>query len=246
VRGSRFLPDVPEAYVLDRLALAGGNEIQSGKFDSPESSAALAANAFGWFVPRPELLPPIPGVESAGRALKVELEYNARFPWQGGMHPWLDAAIFTKTHLIGVESKRYEPFRDAKTTSFSDAYDQPVWGEAMTRYTRVRRDLQSAALAYRHLDAAQLVKHAYGLVTEGRRLELRPVLFYLYAEPAARGGRAISDGDHTRHRDEISDFGARVAGDEVRFGAASYGELFSDVTGDVVEHRDAVVRLFEL
>ena len=36
---------------LVRLSLdrAGGNELASGKFTSPESRAALAANGFGWF-----------------------------------------------------------------------------------------------------------------------------------------------------------------------------------------------------
>jgi hypothetical protein len=48
-----FLPGVPAAHVLERLGKAGGKEVESGKLASPESSAALAVNTFGWFNPRP-------------------------------------------------------------------------------------------------------------------------------------------------------------------------------------------------
>jgi hypothetical protein len=160
---------VPEEYVRERLRQAGGDEIGSGKFVHPESSAALAVNACGWFHDRPTILPPLPGAEFAGRAERVEIEYCARFPWAGGKHPWLDAALISATHLIGIESKRFEPFRDAKLVSFSAAYDRHVWGDHMQRYGAVRDALRSGVLRYHHLDAAQLVKHAYGLVTEGRR-----------------------------------------------------------------------------
>ena len=41
----RFLPGVPAAQVEAMLNAAPGNEIATGKFDSPESSAALAEGA---------------------------------------------------------------------------------------------------------------------------------------------------------------------------------------------------------
>ena len=41
----RFLPGVPGAEVESILNAAPGNEVATGKFDSPESSAALAVNA---------------------------------------------------------------------------------------------------------------------------------------------------------------------------------------------------------
>jgi hypothetical protein len=45
-----------------------------------------------------------------------------RFPWAGGRHPWLDVAIETPNWLIGVEAKRYEPFRAQANATFSDAF----------------------------------------------------------------------------------------------------------------------------
>ena len=54
-----FLSGVPVEAVLAALARSPGNELASGKFDSPDSSAALAVNAFGWFLERAALLPPL-------------------------------------------------------------------------------------------------------------------------------------------------------------------------------------------
>lgn len=45
-----LLPGVFESRVRAILDKAGGNEIASGKFASPQSSAALAVNSFGWFL----------------------------------------------------------------------------------------------------------------------------------------------------------------------------------------------------
>ena len=108
----QFLPGVPANHILDRLSKAGGNEVVSGKLASPESSAALAVNTFGWFIDRPQLLQPFPPLAATFPARMVDVEYCARFPWNGGRHPWLDAVVETDRHLIGVESKRFEPYRD--------------------------------------------------------------------------------------------------------------------------------------
>lgn len=241
-----LLRGVSEAYVRDRMAQAGGDEIASGKFAHPESSAALAANAFGWFVERPSVLPGVPGMEAAGTVNRVEIEYCARFPWSQGTHPWLDAAAFTDTHLFGIESKRFEPFRDAKTVRFSAAYDRPVWGENMQRYSALRDALRDGTASYLHLDAAQLVKHAYGLVTDARRHQLQPHLFYIFAEPLERADRHIAAEDRARHRAEVKDFRERVAGDEVGFTFASYREWLAGASGSAVDHAAELMRTFSL
>lgn len=243
---ARFLPGVPEAHVRQRLSAAGGNEIESGKFSHTESSAALAVNTFGWFVDEPTRLPPLPGVTGLEAPERVDVEFCARLPWSGGRHPWLDAVVLTSTHLIGVESKRFEPFRDAKTVSLSPAYDRPVWGDRMTRYAVVRDALRSGQLRFKHLDAAQLLKHAYGLVTESRRRMVQPILFYLFAEPTSRAGRPIPPEVHSRHRGEIAAFGTLVAGDEVGFLASSYREwLCSWAASGCDSHAQAIIEGFD-
>src|SRR5882724_4866901 len=91
-----LLPGVPLHRVLACYAAAGGNEIESGKFASLESSSALAANTFGFFLDRAGDLPPLPGCEALGwPATEVTLEALMRFPWSGGRHPCLDALVLT-------------------------------------------------------------------------------------------------------------------------------------------------------
>ena len=242
---SLFLPGVPEAKIIMALNAAGGDEIGRGKLASAESSAALAVNAFGWFLDRPADLPRFPVLgDLSWIPTSVDVERQMRFPWKGGRHPWLDAAAETETHLIGVESKRYEPFRDAKSINLSPAYDRDVWGPNMLGYCQVRDQLRKGAFGFVHLDAAQLVKHAYGLVTEGRRLGKAPVLLYLFAEPTCRGSVEIADEAHARHRSEIQIFADAVRGDEVRFEACTYQEWLEDWTGETISHADAIAKRF--
>jgi len=222
-----FLPGVPAEAVLAALRRAPGNELASGKFDSPESSAALVANAFGWFLGRPRALPPLPGVPM-GQPEEVEIEAEMRFPWSGGRHPWIDAAITTATTLVGVESKRYEPYRPGKASSFSEAYDSRDWGKGMARFTAMRKALVEGRQAYRSLDAVQLVKHAYGLKTQSVKRARGAVLVYLYAEPAEwASGKPVSPDAIARHRAEVADFARAVRGDDVTFVTLRWSDLLS-------------------
>ena len=115
----RFLPGVPAAQVEAIFNAAPGNEIAIGKFDSPKSSSALAANTFGFFLNRPHDLPPLPGCDFVTwPAHSLNLEKTVNFPWRGGRHPVLDVLITTPSSLIGIESKRFEPF---ESSTLSDA-----------------------------------------------------------------------------------------------------------------------------
>lgn len=123
---SPFLPHLPADRLEKLYRQAASNEFDR-KMQSPESSAALVANTFGLFIDGgKQLLPPLPGTEGMGwPAQRVTLEEELRFPWNGGRHPWLDVFIETSTHLIGVESKRYEPYRTPKHAEMSEAYWRP-------------------------------------------------------------------------------------------------------------------------
>ncbi|WP_225027625.1 PGN_0703 family putative restriction endonuclease [Xinfangfangia pollutisoli] len=222
-----FLPGVPADLVLQALRRAPGKELASGKFDSPDSSAALAANAFGWFLTRPQALPPLPGVPM-GRPDTVEIEASLRFPWRGGEHPWLDAVISSATTLVGVESKRYEPFRPKKRSEFSPAYAAQDWGRGLTRWHEMRRALAEGRQVYRCLDAVQLVKHAYGLATQGAKRGRGAVLVYLHAAPAQwSNGKLVDPAAIARHAAEISDFARAVQGDLVSFVPLRWADLLA-------------------
>ena len=250
----RFLPGVPGRQIEEIINAAPGKEIASGKFDSAESSAALAANTFGYFLNRPGDLPPLPGCEDVEwPASSLYVEKELRFPWRGGRHPWLDALVVTPSALIGVESKRFEPFRTASPV-FAKAYFGPVWGDRMKGYEGVRDQFNGSDRPLVGLDKAQLVKHAFALrtqVSSGGKFEgLKPILFYLYAEPDTwpRSGKPIDDDAKATHREEISRFAQDVEGDEVWFGACSYRELLAtweqSEKPEVREHARAVIRRF--
>jgi len=252
--GDRFLPGVPGADIEEIINSAPGNEIASGKFDSPESSAALAVNAFGFFLHRPQKMPPLPGCPDAGwPASSLSLETKVRFPWPGGRHPVLDCLVATQSVLIGVESKRFEPYRKSKAAQFSDAYWRPVWGDRMKGYERTRNLLRENPKHYDFLDAAQLVKHAFGLRSEVHRLGthcgLRPILFYVYAEPESwPDGRRIHDNAMAGHRMEIASFTRLVAGDEVAFVPCPYRcllDIWRQGHGEeIASHAKAVMERF--
>lgn len=237
---SRLLPGVPEELVLAALAAAPGNEIGSGKLDHPQSSAALAVNGFGWFIERLEELPPLPGLEDLDWAARcVSLEQEMRFPWAGGRHPWLDAVVDTDTHVIGVESKRFEPFRDARSPVFSAAFDRDVWRGGLEPYAVMRDRLRRDPGLYRHLDAAQLVKHALGLATQAMADSQDAVLVYLYSEPA-QVDRAMLH----RHRAEIDDFAATVGHAGLRFAACSWRKWLARFSGEARSHAHRLIKAF--
>ena len=251
----KFLPGVPGPEIEAIFDAAPGRELATGKLDSPASSAALAANAFGFFLGRAAELPPLPGCAGESwPARSLMLEAEVRFPWSGGRHPVLDCLVTTPSALIGIESKRYEPFRGTPRSAWSDAYWRPVWGERMQGYESVRDGLRDGPGCYEHLEAPQLVKHAFALRTAvHERPECRtlaPVLYYVYAEPESwpNGGAPVDEGAKARHREEIERFAAAVAGDEVAFVSRSWPRLLETWThhenGRVRAHATAVAARF--
>jgi hypothetical protein len=219
-----FLPGLPADLILKAYQSAPGNEIESGKFVNPESSAALVANTFGLFIDNAPMLPALPGTEDCGwPAESMELEKIVRFPWAGGSHPCLDVLIVTGGALIGVESKRYEPFRPKTESDWSEAYWRPVWGDHMEGYKGCRDRLGNDRRMFASFDAAQLVKHAFALRTAVHHVPAwagkRPVLFYLYAEPEywIADKKPVSIEDRVKHRTDRA-----VQRSKLRAGAARF------------------------
>ncbi len=152
----------------------------------------------------------------------------------------------TSTHLVGIESKRFEPYRDRKIVSLSEAYDRPVWGTRMVQFEQMRDRLRTGSERFELLDATQLVKHAFGLVTQAAKRQLKPVLVYLFAEPPTRDGRTIDPTLFTQHRAEIARFANAVAGAEVAFTAVSYRDWIASwpEDGEVAIHSQNVLQHF--
>ena len=251
----RFLPGVPGPDIERILDAAPGKELKTGNFDRPTSSAALTVNVFGFFLHRPADLPPLPGLERAGwPARSLALERTIRFPWTGGRHPVPDCLVATGSALVGIECKRFEPFRGGDYTGFTDTFWRPVWGDRMVGYQHVRDLLRGNKDLYAFLDAAQLVKHALALraAVQSRKEYhgLAPILLYVYAEPDVwpGTGRQVPDNAKVRHREEIASFANHVGGDEVAFSACSYRQLLNawrrGPDREIARHAAAVIDRF--
>ncbi len=75
-------------------------------------------------------------------------------------------------------------------------------------------------LRYRHLDAAQLIKHYLGLRKQFQGQQI--TLLYIFWEPTnPKANMAFA-----RHRDDVRLFSNAVEGGEVAFQASSYPELW--------------------
>lgn len=252
----RFLPGVPGEQVEKLLKSAPGNEIDSGKIDSPRSSAALAANTFGFFLCRVAELPTLPGCEDeVWPADSLTLEKKLPIPKIRGIAPHPDALVTTGSALIGIESKRFEPFDRNRVRDLPEAYWQPVWGEKMPGYQRIRDNLRESKGNRYSLDATQLFRHALGLRTavnrEGGEYQgLKPILFYIYAEPSAwPDGLPVAEEAVSQHQKEIAAFAQEVNGDEVKFVACSYRQLLEEWVGQgtaaISRHAAAVLVNFK-
>ncbi len=232
--------------VLDLYEAAPGDEIASGKFANLASSAALAANTFGPGLSHPETFNNAFGSLTV---LNVDLEAVVRFPWRGGRHPCLDALLTSEDTFVGIESKRYEPFRSKSRPEFSSAFDRPVWDQ-LERFNAVRLALKTEDLKYKHLDAAQLIKHALGLYAQAANASRKAVLVYLFAEPDEwPDGQPVSEHAKQSHRAEVSDFSRRVSGDAVEFRAISYRELFDNwrgLGGAISDHAGCLADHFDV
>jgi hypothetical protein len=243
-----ILAELDRATILSAYGAATSGDAGAGDFLSPQSSTALAANAFGPFLDAPEALPPLPELGDLGwPARQVRPKTVLPLPWRGGRHPCLDLVIVTSTAVIGLASRRYEPFRARSRTSLSGAYWRPVWGSQMAGFQSVRDHLNDGSLAFQHLDAAPLVKQGLALMNAARSTGLRPTLVYLYAEPDAwPEGAPIARDPIERHRQEIAFFAHRVRGDAVGFSALTYRELLAAWAADGRrEIRDHAVALRE-
>lgn len=217
-----FLPGVPAAAVLAALARLPGLDLES-----PDSSAALVANGLGWFLDRPRLLLPFPGVPM-GLPEMVELGVEMQLPMRGVRHPRFDAVVTTPTTLVGISSKRYQPFRPAKTTAFTEPFEGRDWGTGMARFGAMRLALTTGQQTFRHLDAVSLVKQAYALRTQSVKRARGAVLVYLYATPANwSNGKPVDPKAITRHQAEIASFARAVKGADVAFVPLRWSDLLA-------------------
>ena len=197
---------------IKRDFTAGAGRELDGKLRAAHSSAALAVNTFSpWRkAPRKLSLGGISGFRST--------EFEARCPTGlGGTPPHLD--LLAEGDLpVAVESKCTE-WMQPRTATFSGSYDRlrlvhgdsPWFAEMLLLRQNPRR--------YTFLDAAQLIKHFFGLSARYPSMEVR--LIYLYWEPANHQDWSAC----SQHRAEVNDLAARIEQSPVRLVPLSHREL---------------------
>lgn len=210
-----LLPLVETDDFAADLSAGDGNELQA-KFRAVHSSSGLAVNCFAPFRRRiADLTLPIYGPFE-----QLEFEQKCPTGLRGGRAPNLDVLVSGECGVVGIESKLTE-YLSARRATFSPAYAEQVRDARREQgYFREMLRLTDAPDSYTWLDAAQLIKHAFGLT---RTFGDRPVtMFYLYWEPA----NPDTSPEFAAHRQEIASFAERVAGSTPEFRAMSYPELW--------------------
>jgi len=226
-----YLPSVDENLVRplntsSRLAFENGSgsellDIGSrpAKMRALHSSSALAVNVFdSWVNQDCSQLQAALGIGDGIVSISFEKQYPTGLP---GNPPNLDLALELATdHVIGIESKYSEWLtpKPASKTPFKPKYFPDgvgVWtARGLPRCQELAVAIAEGSIAFRYLDAPQLLKHALGMAT---KLNKRFSLYYLYYDwPGA---------ESDTHECELNQFSESV-GSELRFKAISYQELF--------------------
>lgn len=196
---------------------AGAGQELMGKFRAVHSSAALVVNCFAPIRPA--------GLEfSIGSHSGLHVEgFERRFPTglPRAQPPHLDVVTSGPRGLVAIESKCLE-YLSSKQPKFSDRYETGISDERATGpwYAEMMRLRSKNGASYRWLDAAQLIKHAFGVA----RAKPNSTLVYLFWEPLDAGLSPL----FAEHRAEIAAFSDRVGGGSPRFEAMSYLELWEE------------------
>lgn len=199
----------------DDLRQGDGNEM-GGKFRAAHSSSALVVNTFAPFKSR------IADLRLPGGAGFSSLSFERKCPHgiAGRRSPNLDVVAVGPSGVVAVESKCLEHLTP-HTAVFSREYEAQItdWRRQTSWFEEMLRLIDNPG-RYRWLDAAQLVKHAFGVA---HTFEGQPMtLLYLFWEPSNRGSYPAFQ----EHRDEISRFGERISGGGPEFVSMSYPELW--------------------
>ena len=207
----------PQDFEAD-LSAGDGNELQT-KFRAIHSSSGLAVNCFAPFRSQIAALSLKPGEAFNG----LQFERKCPTGLRGGRSPNLDVLLSGPAGIVGIESKLSE-YLGRHSAKFSPAYEQQIRDDRReSGYFREMVRLMAEPGSYVLLDAAQLIKHAFGLA---HTFKDRPTsLLYLYWEPA----NPEDSPAFAAHRAEISEFAERVAGATPSFSAMSYPEFWREL-----------------
>jgi hypothetical protein len=210
-----LIEDVSLIDFEDDLRQGDGNEM-GWKFRAAHSSSALAVNTFAPFKARPADLRLPGGADFESPSFERKCPHGLT----GHHPPNLDVVAVGPSGVVAVESKCLEHltphiavFSDDYPAQIKDRRCQTAWFEEMLRLIDNPR-------RYRWVDAAQLVKHAFGVA---HTFPNQPMtLLYLFWEPSNPEAYPV----FKEHRDEVNRFAERISGGGPEFVAMSHPELW--------------------
>jgi hypothetical protein len=190
---------------------------QRPKLHSAYSSAGLALNVFGPWRLEPTSLT-IAGC-TGFEALTFEKQLRI---FRGGRAPNLDVFLTAPGRALAIESKLTEHLDRKPPAEFSDAYDR-LAGKVDPSWWAMYERLKDEPEAFTYLDAAQLVKHYFGLKTYCSKTAGRATLLYLYWKPEDADEGYPELGVHAR---EAVEFREGVCDPVVAFETLTYPDLW--------------------
>ncbi len=198
------------------FAEGAGQELE-GKMLAAHSSSALAVNCFARWTLKPTSL----YIADVTDFEWLQFEVKCPTGLVGRTPPHLDLIVSSASHLVAVESKCTE-YLVKHRASFADAYVEQISDHRVdTGWYREMERLRELPQKYQFLDAAQLIKHYFGLAHTYP--DVSTTLLYLYWEPK----NASSFPEFTIHREEIECFADAVRGSAIDFRSQSYSEFWS-------------------
>jgi hypothetical protein len=206
--------------IRNELNGGAGNELTS-KFCAVHSSSALCVNNFALFK---EKLNDFNWLDCSGF---LKATFEKRQPTGlGGTPPHLDFYLENTDTVIGVESKFTEyftrklPNHKKNLGKYSDKEKLNYLPEGFNKciIKHYEQDAED-----KHLDIAQLIKHAIGLINNNKKKKKRLKLVYIYWQPCNWENYA----ECKQHRKEIEDFRNRI-GKFIKFIPMAYNDLWNE------------------
>jgi hypothetical protein len=186
------------------------------------SSCGAALNHFGAWRLAPRTLHLVGETSFA----ELRLEEKLRI-FRGGRAPNLDCVVWDETRVAALESKLCEHLAPGHPALFRESYERvaPVAHESWRALYEL---LKSDTDRFVYLDAAQLVRHYFGLraqLAEGKRhAGKHGWLVYSYWEPSDADTQPVP----LAHRREVAELQSLVADPAVNFLPVTYRDLWSD------------------
>jgi hypothetical protein len=238
--------------VATRVALARGTELtprksQPARIAALYSSAALVANVFDHWSTR-DAAPLVAALGFGTERAQLTFEEPLATGVEGDP-PTSDVVLrLDSGRVVAIESKfgewlvrRASNRMDLKPKYFAGG--RAIWRDAgLPRCQQLAEDLRDGRERFKHLHAAQLLKHALGLARAAGKSDTGSEVSAAVARAGRTvGGRATYElrylyyewpsGPAAAHRAELERFAERV-GIEIGFSASTYQELHRALNAD--------------